>query len=84
VAPLRERPTSDLIVLGLAAVVAFVIIFATLGVIVATSTGHSPDVAQLAKAVSDLTGALIALIVGYLAGRGVNGNGNGNNPKPPA
>jgi hypothetical protein len=80
---MRDRPTSDLIVLFLAGVVGFVIIFSTIGLAFGYAIGRSPDVGTIAKAIADLTSSLIALIVGYVAGRGVNGNGGGGGPKPP-
>jgi O-antigen ligase len=81
--PLRDRPTSDVIVLFLAGIVGFVIVFATIGLAIGLAIGKSPDIGTIAKAISDMTNSLIALIVGYIAGRGVNGNGNGHGPKPP-
>lgn len=81
--PLRDRPTSDVIVLFLAGVVGFVIVLSTIGLTIAFAFGRSPDVGVIAKAIADLTSSLIALIVGYVAGRGVNGNGGGGNYKPP-
>jgi len=80
---MRNRPTPDLIVMFLAGVVGFVIIFSTIGLALAFALGRAPDVGVIAKAIADLTSSLIALIVGYVAGRGVNGNGNGGDHKPP-
>jgi len=82
-APMRDRPTPDLIVMFLAAVVGFVIVFSTLGLAIAFALGRAPDVTAIAKAIGELTSSLIALIVGYVAGRGVDGNSGGGNSKPP-
>jgi len=76
VSPLRDRPAADVIVLILTLVVAFVIVFATIGLAVGLLIGGEPNVPQIAKAIGDLTGSLIALIVGYVAGRGVKPNGD--------
>jgi VIT1/CCC1 family predicted Fe2+/Mn2+ transporter len=84
--PLRDRPTADVIVLGLTAVVGFVIVVITALAVVAVFTGHVSSVSTVLKSVGDLTNGLIALIVGYVAGRGVNGNGkngNGSGSHPP-
>lgn len=78
-APLRDRPTPDLIVMGLAVVVAFVIIISTTAVVYAAiSPAHETDAQEVAKNVGELTSSLIALIIGYIGGRGVGGNGNGS------
>jgi hypothetical protein len=68
---LRDRPTADLIVLGLLAVVTFAVVISTLGVIALDLMGHDQNVAALAGRLADITNTLIAAIVGYLAGRGV-------------
>lgn len=74
--PLNGRPAADLIVIILTLVVAFVIVFATIGLAVGLLLGNDPNVPQIAKAIGDLTSSLIALIVGYVAGRGVKPNGD--------
>lgn len=76
--PLKDRPAADVIVIILTLVVAFVIVFATVGLAIGLFTGGDPNIPQIAKAIGDLTGSLIALIVGYVAGRGAKTNGNGH------
>jgi Flp pilus assembly pilin Flp len=58
----KDRPTSDLIVMFLAGVIAFVIVAAV------TDTGA--DIDQLITWVGDLVSTLVGAVVGYLAGRG--------------
>ena len=74
--PLNGRPAADVIVLILTLVVAFVIVFTTVGLAIGLLIGGEPNVPQIAKAIGDLTSSLIALIVGYVAGRGIKPNGD--------
>lgn len=83
-APLRDRPTSDVIVLVLTGVVGFVVSVITLLAVIAVFTGHTDAVGTVLKQVGELTNGLIALIVGYIAGRGVQGNGKNGGPNPPS
>jgi hypothetical protein len=71
VAKLRDRPTADLVVLLLTAMVLFVIGFALVGVVVIEVTSSSIDVAKIAGRIAAFTNTIIGAIVGYLAGRGV-------------
>jgi hypothetical protein len=73
--PLRDRSTADLVVIILTCVVAVVVIVVTLAVTFEIVRGDSSNAEAVMRSVGNLTGALIALIVGYLAGRGSNGSG---------
>jgi hypothetical protein len=83
VAPLRKRPTADIIVLMLTAVVGLVVLFVAAVAIGGLITGHATDVKELIQTVGDMISSLIAVIIGFVGGRGVQGNGNGDGPKPP-
>jgi len=80
-APLRDRPTADVVIVIFTMVVAFVVITITLVTVISLLTGNFDHLSNVLQAVGDLTGSLIALIVGYVAGRGTNGNdGRGSTP----
>jgi hypothetical protein len=66
----KDRPTSDLIVMFLAGVIAFVIVAAVIGGIVWRVTDTGADIDQLITWVGDLVSTLVGAVVGYLAGRG--------------
>lgn len=68
---LRDRPTADLVVLFLAAVVGVTIIGSTLGLFFASWLGADVDLGKVGARLADVTNTLIGAIVGYLAGRGV-------------
>ena len=69
---LRDRPTPDLVVLGLTFLVAILIIGSSIGFIVLEILGAPVDLDKLALRLAELTNTLIGAIVGYLAGRGVS------------
>lgn len=77
-ARLRDRPTADLVVLGLAIVVAFSVILSTVGAIVWRILDPDADLSKVAARLADVTNTLIGAIVGYLAGRGTD-----KSPPPP-
>jgi len=68
---LRDRPTADLVVLGLAVVVAFSVVVSTIGAVVLVIADPSADLSKIGARLADVTNTLIGAIVGYLAGRGV-------------
>lgn len=78
---LRDRPTSDLIVLFLALVVGLLAIGAMLSVAILLAAHAHVDYDKLSARLADVTNTLIGAIVGYLAGRGTGGS-NGNGKKP--
>lgn len=67
--PLRDRSTPDLVVIALTGVVAVVVLITTVAVTVEILRGETDNAEGVMRSVGNLTGALIALIVGYLAGR---------------
>ena len=71
---LRDRPTADLVVLGLAVVVAFSVVVSTLGAIVLKIVEPHTDLTKIGARLADVTNTLIGAIVGYLAGRGIDPN----------
>jgi hypothetical protein len=69
--PVRERPTSDLVVLALTAVVAFVVVATVIGVIVwEIIAPGSANIEAVSRRVGEITNTLIGAVVGYLAGKG--------------
>jgi hypothetical protein len=81
--PLKDRSTPDVIVLILTMVVGFVVVVVTLLSVGAVIRGDVDAITTVLKAVGNLTNGLIALIVGYIAGKGTSGNGRNGGPKPP-
>jgi hypothetical protein len=81
----KERSTPDLIVLGLTATVGFVVVATTCVVLyTAVSPTHEANAGEVAKQLGELTNSLIALIVGYLGGRGAAAiDAKVNPPTPP-
>lgn len=69
---LRDRPTPDLIVIIFTMVIAVEVILVSLFAVVGIMFGNAGAVKELLKTISELTNGLIALVVGYMAGRGVN------------
>lgn len=67
---LRDRPTSDLVVLGLTALVAFVVTTTVTAALVIKIADPKADIDVIMIRVAGLTNTLIGAIVGYLAGRG--------------
>lgn len=83
--PLGDRSTPDLVVLLLTVVVAFVIVASTvIGMVeLIVLGGKGETVISLLKSVGELTGSLIAVIVGYVGGRGASAISNGKSSPPP-
>lgn len=78
---MSDRPTADLVILFLAGLVGIVIL--TMLVFIAWVSVYNPEVkiTDLAIRIAAITNTLTGAIVGYVAGRGVNGvrkNGNGS------
>ena len=69
--PVRHRPTPDLIVIFLAGVVGFVIVFSTIAAIVWKIAVPDANLGQAGARIAGLVNTLVGVIVGYLAGRGV-------------
>lgn len=80
---LRDRPTPDLVVMGLALVVAFSVVAWTIGAIVLRVYNPDANLDKVAIRLAGITNTLIGAIVGYLAGRGVPPNGKSDPPKGP-
>lgn len=72
---LRDRPTPDLIVIGLTIIVGAILLVTTATLVISEIWYPDRDLAQLGDRIATITSSLIAAIVGYLAGRGVT-NGN--------
>lgn len=72
-ATLRERPTPDLIVMLLAGVVALCVVGLAMAVMVSSLWFPDHDITSLSQRIGTILSSLIGAIVGYLAGRGVNG-----------
>lgn len=65
----RDRPTAELIVLGLTAMVCFVITVEVIGLIVFAFITPKDGVVGAAGKINDVISMVLALIVGYLAGQ---------------
>lgn len=66
--------TADLVALILAAVVAVVIVLTTIALLYLAVTGSDQDMSQASDAISRFISVIIAALVGYMAGRRVNGH----------
>ncbi len=71
----RDKPTADLIVIFLAALVGIIMLLMSITLIVVEIWYPDHDITTLATRVGTLTSSLIGAIIGYLAGRGVTPNG---------
>lgn len=76
---LRDRPTPDLIVIGLAVVLGFSIISWTVGALVLRIVDPDANLDKVAARLADVVNTLIGAIFGFLAGRRTgDGDGNGD------
>lgn len=69
----RDRPTADLIVAYLAVLVGIILIVMTFTLVVSEIWYPDRDLGTLAQRVGTIVSSLVGVIVGYMAGRGVNG-----------
>jgi Na+/H+ antiporter NhaA len=72
----RDRPTSDLIVLGFAALIVAIVLAGSISLMIAELRGAHVNADLLAERLGRLVSSLLAAVIGYLAGRGVS-----NTPK---
>jgi hypothetical protein len=72
---IRDRPTPDLIVFALTGLVIIILLLSMITLVIAQLWFPERNVSVLTDRIGQLTSSLIAAIVGYLAGRGVNGKG---------
>ncbi len=70
---IRDRPTPDIIVIGLTFVVMLCVLGLAAAVIISSIWFPTHDIASLSQRIGTIISSLIGAIVGYLAGRGVNG-----------
>jgi hypothetical protein len=68
----KDRPTADLIVLLLTVVVSVVIMFAVVGTMIADIFDSSINTGEILSKFGDIIGSILAVIIGYLGGRGVS------------
>ena len=82
-----NRSTPDLIVIWLSIVVGFVVVITAITSVIGVMVGQTDAVDQMLSQVGQLVQALIAVIVGYVGGRGAamekKSNGKGPTPPPP-
>jgi mannitol-specific phosphotransferase system IIBC component len=71
---LKDRPTPDIVILGLTLVVCLAVMSTIIALVIAKIEDPNAQVADLAKQVGEFISSLIAVIVGYIGGRGVAGN----------
>jgi hypothetical protein len=69
------KATADLVALILAAVVAIVVTLTAITLLWLAATGQERDVSNAADAIGRIISVLVGALVGYMAGRKVNGNG---------
>lgn len=77
-AKLSDRPTPDLIVIFLAGVVGVVLVLSVLSMLWAFAYRPEADLSIAASRVGTIVSSLVTGIIGYIAGRGMNGR-NGKN-----
>jgi len=70
------RQTADVVALILAGVVAFVIVITTVALLYMALIGEASRYSTAADAISRFISVIIAALVGYMAGRKINGNGH--------
>jgi len=73
VSRLRDRPTADLIVIFLTAVVGFVLVATAVVGLILKATDDTHETSDLLALEGEVIKGFTTLIVGYIAGRGVNG-----------
>ena len=73
---MNPRQTADLIALILSIVVAVVTVLTAITLLYIEVTHPDQDTGSAAEAISRILSVLIAALVGYMAGRRVNGNGH--------
>ena len=70
-----NRPTPDLIVMILSAIVGFVIIFSVITITVVAIVNPDENLTTIFAKIIDVTNTLIGAIIGYVAGSKVKPNG---------
>lgn len=73
---LRDRPTSDLVVLAFAALIVLIVAAGSIALMVAELRGADINANLLAERLGKIVSSLVAVCVGYVAGRGVNDGGS--------
>ena len=68
------RQTADLVALILAIVVAIVVIFTAVATLYVVVTNPTQDVSRAADAIGRITSVIVAALVGYMAGRRIDGS----------
>jgi hypothetical protein len=79
---LKGRPTADIVILGLTLVVMVAVGSTVIALVVAKIEDPNANVVDLAKQVGEFISSLIAVIVGYIGGRGVASPSNSDDKKP--
>lgn len=70
------RQTPDVIALILAVTVGFVVVLTTMALLFQRLMNPSSDPVPTAQAIGQIVAVLVGALVGYMAGRRVNGNGH--------
>jgi hypothetical protein len=79
---LKERPTADLIVIFLTAIVGFMLVSTgVVALFIKLTSDNNQNTGDLLAFEGDVIKGFTTLIIGYIAGRGVNGNGGKNGTK---
>ena len=77
---LRARPTADLIVIFLTAIVGIVLLLTTVVALIIELTNSDHSTSDLLAFEGDVIKGFLGIIIGYIAGRGVSNGRNGHEP----
>lgn len=80
--PLRDRPTSDLIVLFLAGMIGVAVLLGVLGLVALKIAQPDEDIDSSVKVIGDVLTVALGAVVGFVGGRAVGVN-EGRNDTPP-
>ena len=75
--PLRDRSTSDLVVIFLTAMVGVIMILTLIAVIVVAVVNPEQDVTATFRFIANLTNTIVGGVIGYVAGRNVKSANGG-------
>ena len=78
---LKNRSTSDLVVIFLAGLVGLYILGSMIFVIVVTVTGHDENLGLLLNRLGSIVNSIVGAVIGFVGGRGM-GSSEGYQPRP--
>lgn len=71
---MKPQNTADLIALILAGILGVVVITTTIALLYISATNPEQDIARAGEAIGRIIAVIVAALVGYMAGRRINGN----------